>query len=289
MNTPAAAPASEKSLLRAMAWMFATILSFLLMGIAGRELSAEVGPAQTVAFRNMICLVILAGLLTVYGWRLALTAKPGRHIVRNAIHFAAQFGWFYAIARIPIAEVFAIEFTTPIWTAFLAVFFLGERLNAARVASIVLGFTGVLIILRPGAAAIDAAALAALAAAFGYALTYAFTKDLVATDRPLTILLWMNAVQLPLGLAVTGAGWVTPSVALWPWVLVIGLVGLTSHYCLSRALTYGDATVVIPIDFLRLPLAAAVAWMLYGETVTVYVYVGAAIIFGGVWLNLRRS
>ncbi len=269
--------------------MLATIVSFLLMGISGRELSAEIGPAQVVAFRNIICLVILAALLTVYGWRLALTAKPGRHIVRNTIHFGAQFGWFYAIAHIPIAEVFAIEFTTPIWTALLAVLFLGEKMNPARIGAIVLGFTGVLVILRPGAAVIDAASLAALAAAFGYALTYAFTKDLVATDRPLTILLWMNAVQLPLALAVTGADWVTPSAALWPWVLVVGLVGLTSHYCLSRALTYGEAMVVIPIDFLRLPLAAAVAWMLYGETVTVTVYVGAAIIFCGVWLNLRRA
>jgi len=283
MHTPV------KSVPRAAAWMLATIVSFLLMGIAGRELSAEVGPAQTVAFRNIICLAILAVILTVKGWRLARTAKPGQHVLRNTIHFASQFGWFYAIAHIPIAEVFAIEFTTPIWTALLAVLFLGERLNTARVGAVVLGFTGVLVILRPGATVIDAASLAALAAAFGYALTYAFTKNLVITDRPLTILLWMNAVQLPLGLAVTGAAWVWPAAALWPWVMVVGLVGLTSHYCLSRALAYGDATVVVPIDFARLPLAAVVAWMLYGETVSVTVFVGAAIIFGGVWLNLRRG
>ena len=278
-----------KSVPRAAAWMFATIVSFLLMGIAGRELSSEVGPAQTVAFRNIICLVILAAILTVKGWRLARTAKPGQHLLRNSIHFASQFGWFYAIAHIPIAEVFAIEFTTPIWTALLAVLFLGERLNPARIGAVVLGFTGVLIILRPGATVIDSASLAALAAAFGYALTYAYTKNLVITDRPLTILLWMNAVQLPLGLAITGAGWVWPTAPLWPWVMVIGIVGLTSHYCLSRALAYGDATVVVPIDFARLPLAAVVAWMLYGETVNLYVFVGAAIIFAGVWLNLRRG
>jgi len=283
MQTPA------KSVPRAAAWMFATIVSFLLMGIAGRELSSEVGPAQTVAFRNIICLAILAAILTAKGWRLARSAKPGQHLLRNSIHFASQFGWFYAIAHIPIAEVFAIEFTTPIWTALLAVLFLGERLNPARIGAVVLGFTGVLIILRPGATVIDAASLAALAAAFGYALTYAFTKNLVITDRPLTILLWMNAVQLPLGLAVTGAGWVWPTAPLWPWVMVIGIVGLTSHYCLSRALAYGDATVVVPIDFARLPLAAVVAWMLYGETVNVTVFVGAAIIFAGVWLNLRRG
>lgn len=280
---------AAKSLPLALAWMCGAIVSFLLMAIAGRELSAEVGPAQIVAFRNIICLAAIAAILARVGWRHARSAKPGRHVLRNAIHFAAQFGWFYAIARIPIAEVFAIEFTSPIWTALLAALFLGERLTGARLAGLALGFAGVLIVLRPGLAIIDPAALAALAAAFGYACAYIYTKDLVATDRPLTILLWMNAVQLPLALAVSASSWVTPSQALWPWVAVTGLVGLASHYCLSRALAHGDATVVVPIDFLRLPLAAGVAWLLYGERVSPWVFVGAAVIFAGVWLNLRRG
>lgn len=278
-----------KSLPLAVAWMFAAILSFLMMAIAGRELSAEVGAAQIVAFRNLLCLAVLAAILARLGWNHARSAKPGRHVLRNVIHFAAQIGWFYAIARIPIAEVFAIEFTSPIWTALLAALFLRERLTAARVAAIALGFGGVLVILRPGLAIIDPAALAALGAAFGYAVTYIFTKDLVATDRPLAILLWMNAVQLPLALAASASDWVTPSPALWPWVGVTGLVGLASHYCLSRALEHGEATVVTTIDFLRLPLAAGVAWLLYAERVDPWVFVGAAIIFCGVWLNLRRG
>ena len=282
-------PPTSKSLPLAVAWMFAALVSFLLMAIAGRELSAEVGPAQIVAFRNMICLALLAVILARVGWKQARSAKPGRHLLRNAIHFGAQFGWFYAIARIPIAEVFAIEFTTPIWTALLAALFLGERLTMARVSAIALGFCGVLVILRPCLAILDPAAFAALAAAFGYACSYIFTKDLVATDRPVAILLWMNAVQLPLALAASASIWVVPSPALWPWVAITGVVGLTSHYCLSRALQYGEATVVTPIDFLRLPLAAAVAWMLYGERVDPWVFLGAAIIFGGVWLNLRRG
>lgn len=281
--------AAAKSLPLALAWMCGAIVSFLLMAIAGRELSAEVGPAQIVAFRNIICLAVLAAILAKLGWKHARSAKPGRHVVRNVIHFAAQFGWFYAIARIPIAAVFAIEFTSPIWTALLAALFLGERLTGVRITAIALGFAGVLIVLRPGLEIVDPASLAALAAAFGYACTYIYTKDLVATDRPLTILLWMNAVQLPLALAVSASSWVTPSQTLWPWVGVTGLVGLASHYCLSRALEHGDATLVTPIDFLRLPLAAVVAWLLYAERVSPWVFVGAAVIFAGVWLNLRRG
>lgn len=280
---------SEKSLPRAVAWMFATVLSFLFMAIAGRELSAEVGPAETVLFRNLVCLAVLAAVLARIGWRQAATAKPGRHVLRNVVHFASTFAWFWAIARIPIAEVFAIEFTSPIWTALLAALFLGERLTPARVAAVTLGFVGTLIILRPGLGIVQPAALAALAAAFGYAVTYIFTKDLVARDRPIVILWWMNVVQFPLALAGAWSVWVTPSPALWPWVLVVGLCGLSSHYCLSRALEAGDATVVIPIDFLRLPMAAVIAWLLYAETVDPWVYLGAAVIFSGIWLNLRYA
>lgn len=281
--------APQRSLPLAVAWMGAAIASFLLMALAGRELSREMGPAQIVAYRNVLCLAALACVLAVLGWGKARSAQPGRHLLRNAIHFASQFGWFYAIARIPIAEVFAIEFTTPIWTALLAAMFLGERLNAVRVAAVGLGFAGVLVILQPGVAIVQPAALAALAASFGYACTYIFTKDLVARDGPLTILVWMNLVQLPMSLSLAVPIWETPSPALWPWIAVVGITGLSSHYALSRALAAGDATIVVPIDFLRLPLAAAVAWMLYGETVGPAVFIGAAIIFGGVWLNLRKG
>lgn len=281
--------ASKKSLPLAVAWMVGALSAFLMMAIAGRELSAEIGPAQMVAYRNIICLAVLLSMLAAMGVRHAHTAKPGRHLMRGAVHFLAQLAWFYAIARIPIAEVFAIEFTTPIWTAMIGVMLFGERMNAMRVAAISLGFIGVLVILRPGVAIVNIAALAALASAFGFALTYAFTKDLVGTDKPFAILVWMNAVQLPMSLAVAGPVWVTPSEALWPWVCAMGLTGLVSHYCLSRALECGDMSVVVPIDFLRVPAAAVVAWMLYGELVSPAVFVGSVLIFCGVWLNLRRT
>ncbi len=265
------------------------LASFLLMAIAGRELSKEMGPAQIVAFRNIICLAVVLIVLARIGWDKGRTTTLGRHVIRNTIHFAAQFGWFYAIARIPIAEVFAIEFTAPIMTALLAAIFLGERLTPVRITAVALGFAGVLVILRPGAAIINPAALAALAAAFGYACTYIYTKDLVGRDGPLVILLWMNAVQLPLAMAFSAPVWVWPTEPMWPWIATVGITGLFSHYALSSALAAADATVVVPLDFLRLPLAAGVAWVMYGETVGANVFIGAGIIFAGIWLNLRRG
>jgi drug/metabolite transporter (DMT)-like permease len=245
-----------KSIPKAAAWMGAAIAAFVVMAVAGRELSSTMGPAQMIAFRNIICLAILSLVMTRIGWKFAGTARPGRHVLRNMVHFFSQFGWFYAIARIPIAEVFAIEFTTPIWTALIAALFLGERLNAARVAAIALGFGGVLVILKPGMEIFNPASLAALAAAFGFAVTHAFTRDLVQTDKAVTVIWWMNLVQLPVALAFALPVWATPGPAQWPWILAMGLTGVGSHYFLSRALQYGEASVVVPIDFLRLPLAA---------------------------------
>ncbi|MGE0874811.1 MAG: DMT family transporter [Burkholderiales bacterium] len=279
----------QKSLPRAVAWMCAALAAFLLMAIAGRELSGIAGPAQLVVYRSLGGLLVLLVLLPVLGWRHARTKLPGRHVLRGAIHFAAQYAWFYAIARIPLAAVFALEFTTPIWAALIAALFFRERLDAVRIAAILLGFVGVLVVLQPGAAVIDAAAIAALLSAVGYAMTYAFTKNLVATDSALTILLWMNLAQFPLSLAVAAPVWGEVPFELWGWVVAIAVTGLVSHYSLARALTYGDMTVVVPIDFLRLPLAAGVAWLMYGEAVGVAVFAGGALIFCGVWLNLRRG
>ena len=133
------------------------------------------------------------------------------------------------------------------------------------------------------------AAFAVLGAALGYATAYVLTKDLVRTDRPLTVLFWMNLVQLPLGLAGALGSWADPSPALWPWVAVIGLSGLSSHYCLSRALACADVSLVVPLDFLRLPLAAVVAWLVYAEALDPFVFLGAVVIFAGNWINVRRA
>ncbi len=281
--------AAQDSVAGAVTWMAGALLSFLLLGVAARELSSEVSVVQIAFMRNVICVVLLIGLLSVLGWRYARTRRLRRHVARNVVHFGAQLAWFFAVASIPLAEVFAIEFTAPIWTALLASIFLRERLTWVRIVAIALGFIGVLVILRPGAQAIHPAAFAALGAAFGYAVSFVITKDMVATEHPLTILFWMNVIQLPIGFFPSALHWTTPSAALWPWVIVAGMCGLSSHYCLSRAFAHGDVSVVAPLDFLRLPLAAVVAWFLYNEALDVWVFAGAVLVFLGSWLNLARG
>jgi drug/metabolite transporter (DMT)-like permease len=276
-------------IVRATLWMTGTLISFMAMAIGGRELSAELNTFQILFFRSLIGLVAIGALMRPTGWRRLQTGCFLLHAARNIAHFGGQFGWFYGLATLSLAEVFAIEFTVPVWTAVLATLLLGERLTRPRITAIALGIAGMLIILRPGAAVFQPAALAVLGGAVGYALSHTLTRKLAQIDPPLVIIFYMTAIQLPLGLVPSLAGWVSPSPAMWPWLLAVGLSALTAHYCMARALKLADATVVVPMDFMRLPLIALVGLTLYGERPDVLVLVGAVVMLAGNLVNVRAE
>jgi drug/metabolite transporter (DMT)-like permease len=267
--------------------MSGTVLSFALMGICGRELSSDLNTFQTLFWRSLAGGIATLPLLFYQGWGHVRTTRPMAQIVRNLFNFAGQYGWFYAIGVISLAEVFALEFTTPIWTALLAFIFLKERLTPARIAAIALGFAGILMITRPGAEAIHPASLAVLGAAVAYAFSYIMVKSLTATDSPLTILVYMTLVHLPIALVFSLSDWVWPSGENWLWIAIVGLTGLSAHYCLARALQIADATLVVPLDFMRLPLIAAVGFLVYDEALNPWVLGGAAVVFAANFLNIR--
>ena len=274
---------------RAALWMSGALVSFAAMAISGRERSVELSTVEILFLRSVVGLVVVALLLTRLGWGRVRSHRLGTHLVRNLVHFVGQFGWFFAIALIPLAQVFALEFTVPIWTAVLATVLLGERLTRPRVLAIVLGFFGILVILRPGFSIINVASLAALASALGYAASHVLTRRLALTDAPIAILFYMTVVQLPLAFVPAIFVWVWPSPVLWPWVVVVGLTGLSAHYCMARALKLAEATVVVPMDFLRLPLIALVGFLFYGEVLEIWVFIGAAFICAGVYLNVKDA
>jgi drug/metabolite transporter (DMT)-like permease len=275
--------------IRAALWMFGALASFMAMAIAGRQLSVELTTFQILFFRSLVGLVVVVVLLQRSGWAQVRTQVFSRHLMRNLTHFSGQYGWFYGIALIPLTEVFAIEFTVPLWTAILATVFLGERMSGLRALAVAMGFAGILVILRPGIAIVSPAALAVLGGAMGYAISHIFTKRLSVTETPLTILFYMTVIQLPLGLVPALPGWVWPSLAAWPWVGVVAVTALSAHYCLTRAFQLADATLVVSMDFLRLPLIAVVGFLFYGEPLQIWVFVGALIVFAATWLNLKSA
>jgi drug/metabolite transporter (DMT)-like permease len=270
-------------------WMGGAVISFSAMAVAVRQLLVHMGPFEVLFMRSIVMLAIVLALAPRAGIAVLGTRRFGLHLLRNLVHFGGQYAWVLAIGALPLATVFAIEFTMPVWTAVLAAAVLGERLTRPRVAMLVLGLAGVLLILRPGFGFVHPAALVMLAGSLAYAATLICTKRLSVTDAPLAVLFWMALIQMPLALATSLPQWVAPTLADLPWIVAIGVGSYTAHYCMTRAVRLADASVVVGIDFIRLPLIALVGAIFYGEALDPMVFVGAAIIFAGTYYSLSRE
>ena len=273
--------------------MVGALLSFSAMAVSIRELSrGGLSIFEILAIRSGGSLLILLALIAVRpALRTHIRARRmGLHLVRNTVHYTSQFAWALALTILPLATVFALEFTMPAWTALLAVWLLGERMSPSRIGVVVFGLIGVLVILRPGIASFNPAAFLVLAAAFGYAITMIATKKLTATETTFSIVFWMAVIQLPLSLIGSDlSAFAQFSLRDILPALGVGIAGLTSHYCLSNAFRAGDATLVVPLDFMRIPLIAVVGWAFYGERLDIFVLLGAMIIISGVLWNLRAE
>jgi drug/metabolite transporter (DMT)-like permease len=294
---------SHTSTGRAIAWMLVALSCFCLLAVASKELTAVMGTVEILFWRSLLGCVIVVVLLASAGGLNQQGLQPqliGWHALRNITHFAGQCAWLIAIAALPLAEVFALEFTTPLWASLLAALFLGEALNRGRWVSLLLGFAGVLLILRPGTAVINPASLVMLAGAFGFGITVIMTRKLTQLLKGhahafLLVLFYMTLMQ---GLMSLSLLLLTAEVRLAPagselWLMAAAVTALGGHYSLTRALSNADASIVMPIDYLRLPLIMVVGWWLYGESVTVWLVLGAALIIAGnawgIYLQMRRS
>ncbi|WP_420549804.1 DMT family transporter [Curvivirga sp.] len=270
-------------------WTAGALISFMIMAVGGREAATELNTFQILFFRSIVGFIIVSALLSYFGWEQIRTTKLKLHIFRNLAHYVGQYGWFFGIAVIPLAEVFAIEFTTPIWIAVMAVMFLGEKLTPSKIIAITLGFAGILIIIKPGAEIINYASLAVLISAIGYAIAHSMTKHLTAYDSPLCIIFYMIAIQLPISFFPALDNWVWPSLYTWFWLVILGSTALSAHYCLAHAFRHADATVVVPMDFMRLPLVTAVGYLVYNESVDVWLFIGAFVTLCGNMINVRAA
>jgi drug/metabolite transporter (DMT)-like permease len=273
-------------------WMAGVLLSFTAMALSIRALGKTLGAFEMLSIRNAFGLLVLSGLAIARPQlRLQLTWRRIRlHGVRNVLSFAGQYGWTLGITLLPFATVFALEFTTPAWVALFAVFLLGERLTASRVGVVVLGLAGIVLILRPGLEGFRPASLLVLGAAVAFAGSAISTKKLTQSETTFAIVFWMNAMQLPLNLLGSDPLFVLKldAASLLP-LLGIALSGLSAHLCLTSAFRYGDATVVYPLDFFRLPLIALIGWSFYGEPLDPMVFAGAGLIIAGVLWNLHAA
>ena len=271
-------------------WMAGWLALMLIVAVAGREAMREMNVFQLMEARSILGFLMLYPLIRAKGgFAMMKTNRLPQHVARNLIHYGAQLGWFFALTLIPIGQVVAIEFTMPIWTAILAATFLGERMTVWKVAAIVLGIIGVVVIVRPATGEVNPGQLIALAAAVGFGISVAMVKSLTRTEHTLAILFWMLVVQSAAGFIPALYVWTWPPTYVWGWVVVIAFCGTFSHYCMARAMLHADATVVIPMDFLRVPLTAAAGWLIYSERLDLFTVLGAAMILTGNLLNLKSK
>jgi drug/metabolite transporter (DMT)-like permease len=285
---------------RVVLWMTGALFSFMGSALAIRALAKHLNVFEILSIRSGLGIAVLLALVAARPTlRHELALRHMRlHVARNSTHFVGQYLWALAVTLLPFATVFALEFTTPAWVALLAALFLGERLTMSRTGSVLLGFLGVVVIIRPGLASFQPMALLVLLAALTFAISLIMTKTLTGHVSTFAVIFWMNAMQLPMALSwpLLSAATTGPSLfplrlgadALLP-AIALGVVGLTSHYCLTNAFRSGDATVVVPLDFLRIPLIALIGWMFYAEALDAFVFLGAGLIIGGVLWNLHAE
>ena len=278
--------------LKAALWMIGAIFSFTAMAVAAREISQIHDSFEIMAARSIIglALVLIIGkavgqLGHISGHRLS------GHFWRNIVHFTAQNLWFWSLTMIPLAQVFALEFTSPLWVILLSPLFLGERLTLSKLAAAGLGFAGILIVARPDITNLSPGVLAAAGSALGFAATSILTKRLTRDEAIITILFWLTAFQAVFGiLAATYDGQINwPTAETLPWLGLIGVCGVLAHLSLTSALTLAPASFVMPIDFIRLPLIAVIGAMAYGEAIDPFVLGGGVVIFLGIWISIRAE
>ena len=278
--------------MKATVWMIGAMLSFSLMAISGRELATSLNTFEIMLYRSIIGFLIV--LVIGYFAKTLGEIKGGRlglHLFRNLAHFSGQNLWFLAVAYIPFSQLFALEFSTPVWVALLAPLFLGEVLTKQRVLAVILGFAGVLIVARPDINQFDFAIIAAVACAICFAGSMMATKKLTSDQSITCILFWLTLMQLAMGLLATVfMGTVTfPEGINIIWIVIVGIGGLTAHFCITNALALAPAIVVIPLDFMRLPLISVIGFLAYGEAFELPILVGAGVIFMAILLNLKAE
>ena len=240
---------SQSTTFKAALWMIGSILCFSAMAVAGREVSFELDTFEIMMYRSLVGVIVVTIVASAFGTLNQVnTDRLGLHFARNISHFVGQNLWFYALTLIPFAQLFAFEFSVPLWVMLVAPFLLGEKLTKLRVASVLLGFIGILIVTRPWIAGLTPGILPAALCAIGFAGAVIFTKKLTQTTTITCILFWLTLMQLGMGLLCAGydGDIALPSARTLPLLILIGLAGLCAHFCLTSALKLAPATIVTP-------------------------------------------
>lgn len=260
-------------------WMAVSAACFaVLVGIV-RFLSAEMDVFVISFWRNCFAVLIFLPWLVRVGPAALKTRRIGTYLVRSTFMVVSSTLLFFSVVLMPIGEATALSFTTPLFTTILAVLVLRETVGLRRWSALVIGFAGVLIMLRPGVAAFEPAAILVILSAISFAAVVVIAKMLAATESPELIVVYLSLFSIPLSLVPALFYWQWPNGEQFLWLVALGAMASGNMYGISRALQIGDASLSQPFDFFRLPMTALVGYFYFQEVLDIWVWVGAAVIF----------
>lgn len=258
--------------------MLASTLCFGVMAIAIRLASQTLNTMEIAFFRNLFGLMAVLPLVMRMDPASLRTTQLSRYFVRCVIGIFSMLAGFWAIGHLPLAQAISLSYSSPVFVTILAAIMLGEHVRARRWAAVAMGFIGVLVIVRPGSHAFTMGTLVALAAAVLSGVVAIQIKQLSRADAANTIVLYTYLFWVPISLVPALFVWEWPHGIVWLWVIGAGLFGTGGQVLWTHALKLGEVSALTPISFIQLPLVALAGWLLFGETVDTWTWVGAGII-----------
>jgi S-adenosylmethionine uptake transporter len=284
-----ATPFRTQPQLAAIGYMLLSTLGFSLMSACVRLISPELHASVIVTLRNFLTLMLLVPWLCYRGSAILKTERLGAHAWRGVIGGVGMLTWTYALTIMPLTHATALSFTAPLFVTLFAIVFLKEKSSALRWAALMVGFAGVLVILRPSAEGFDWNALIVITATASWALTSIFVKSLSATEPPLRMVFYMNLFMLLMALPIGAAHWQMPSTYAWGVLTFMGICSILMHFSMARAYSLAPVGTLMPFDFTRLIITAILAYWLFGETSDGWTWVGAAIIIASAVFMARKD
>jgi drug/metabolite transporter (DMT)-like permease len=279
----------QNRFLRAAALMFASTVSFGVMALAIKYASRGLPTFEIAFFRNAFGLLVLMPIL-LHGKSPLRTRQLPRYLVRSAIGVGSMLSGFWAIGHLPLSQAIALSYSTPLFVTIAAVIWLGELVRKRRWAAVIVGFAGVLVIVRPGTSGFTAGSLVALLAAVLSAIVAVQIKQLSRVDAPDTIVFYTYVFWVPMSLVPALFVWHWPQGVMWAWLLCTGFFGTIAQLLWTRALRMGDVSALQPISFMQLPMVAVAGWFLFGEPIDRWTLIGAGIIFiANLYIAQRES
>ena len=258
--------------------MVFTCACFAAMSAAIRDLSSEISPFEIAFFRNILGLVLLLPVMWRIGFHFPKKPALKAYCIRGLVGISAMWAWYSALSFTPLAEAITLNFTVALWMIPVAILLLGEKVGLRRWVATIVGFCGVLIVMQPGAQSIGLGSLLAIFSALLFAISMALVRILTRTERPIAIVFYMNLLMTPISLGPAIYFWTMPDLNQWAWLLFIGVIATFAHFSMARALSLVEASSLMPLDFTRLPFAAAIGYFTFGEVPNIWIWPGAALI-----------